>query len=646
MAILRTQTRSQVVAANVSGIREVPEYMPVDGSFDAPVIVICDSPTIAMWRKGLPIDGKELSLWIEYAERYSFSQDDFAFVSPCAPVPDEVQGSEKRLREFAGQYSAALDATLARFTNKKLFIYTGKLAGQCLTKKPVKIMKQRGVVREAHALGAPILPMLSPNHCLRRPEVMDLFDADFNMFRIIADNEYIPATIADAAELATNYEWRTDISDILAHFEEELAAGKSVGISLDTETDNRANVPINERVSSVYWYRDEVVPITVQFAYQEGHAVVCPVDRDYWPDMTMRTYTRLVHQLKRLCEDERIKKFGHNCVPGDTEVLTPNGWVRFDAVCDHHEVMQYDKDTKELSFVVPNKVLRIPYKGKMYEWNTQFHQGCYTPDHRMLVAGVNRQYSFLRSSEVSTRGQNGLYVPVSGAYYGEGLDVPDDWLRFAEAVRADGSIGPSSVRFSLKRKRKIVRLYGIMQRAGVSFTTSVRADGVMRINVTKCPAKKFVLDLFAEGKRLGPWVLSLTYGQKSVWLDEAAYWDGSPTVGTGRTVSTADRQTADWLQIMADTTNSRYDVRERRNTRGFNTHNKNAKIYSASLRSTDEAKLVEKPVEQQFDGMVYCVTVPSSAFVVRRNGVAWITGNCKFDHHILRKLGINTKGWG
>ena len=307
MTVPRTQpllkrTRFAVAAGNAPV--GAPDMMPVMGRRDAPVIVVCDSPTIAMWRKGSPIDGKELSLWIEYAERYGFGQNDFAFVSPCGPVPDDVQGSEKRLKEYADKFSEALFATLATFADKKLYVYTGKLAGQCLTRKPVKIMKQRGVVREVSTLDAPVLPMLSPNHCLRRPEVMDLFDADFNMFRILRDNSYIPTTIADAAEIATNYEWREDISDILANLPS--------GISIDTETDNRADIPINERVSSLYWYRPEIVPITVQFSYKEGHAICCPVDADYWHFVSPGTQSRLIGQLKQLCENPAVKKCGHN----------------------------------------------------------------------------------------------------------------------------------------------------------------------------------------------------------------------------------------------------------------------------------------------------------------------------------------------
>lgn len=287
------------------------------GSLSAPIVVICDAPTHKLWHARVPLGGPPFDLFRDMAERHGFNADSFAFITPCAPIPANVDGSDRREKQYIDQYREALHRTLLSYDNAKLVVFTGKHAGYALTGKPIKITQQRGVVRQFDRVANPVLPMLSPQHVLRRPELKDIMATDFNMLKIIADGDFHIDAAAQAIDNVT-YEWREDISDILAN--------PPRGLSLDTETAKRVGME-DCGVPSTRWYRPEIVPLTVQFSFEPGHAIVCPVDRDYWP-MHPRTLSRLKSQLKELCENPDIKKVSHN--------------IKF----DHHILYQFGINTK------------------------------------------------------------------------------------------------------------------------------------------------------------------------------------------------------------------------------------------------------------------------------------------------------------
>ena len=73
------------------------------------------------------------------------------------------------------------------------------------------------------------------------------------------------------------------------------------------------------------------------------------------------------------------------CLTGDHEVLTPNGWKFITEVTTEDEVAQWDKDTRELKFVNPTDTIKRPHKGKLYHFtdvNGNVDQ-MVTPNHRM-----------------------------------------------------------------------------------------------------------------------------------------------------------------------------------------------------------------------------------------------------------------------
>lgn len=329
-----------------------------------------------------------------------------------------------------------------------------------------------------------------------------------------------------------------------------------------------------------------------------------------------------------------------NCVTGDHEVLTPNGWVRFDALRDDQLVMQWDTATGIGTFVKPNFVVRKPYNGVMYESDTLYHKGVYTPNHRCVFQTPNTQkvWRFETAEQIASRQPNGVYFPVAYEYEVEKpLHIDEPLIRFIEAVRADGYVDPKtfSISFHFSKQRKIQRLYWLAEQLNID----VRSRYDIKSNSTQLRCYGDVVfrvkELLGHRKTLcKDWVSSLSLQSRRWWVDEIKYWDGRAGSTNTITVYSAKKEEVEILEWLAQSAGfqvkARYDLP---NNRGWS--KSDGVLHFLCIRKTTRCKLVKRPTPIDFNGIVYCVNVPTGAFVVRRKGISWITGNCAYDASIL-----------
>jgi hypothetical protein len=83
----------------------------------------------------------------------------------------------------------------------------------------------------------------------------------------------------------------------------------------------------------------------------------------------------------QILDTGRTASSSPNCYSADTEILTEDGWVRFDELTTKSKVAQWDDE--QISFVTPTAY----YKGRdsLVEIKTTHIQMKVTPNHRCLV---------------------------------------------------------------------------------------------------------------------------------------------------------------------------------------------------------------------------------------------------------------------
>lgn len=314
------------------------------------------------------------------------------------------------------------------------------------------------------------------------------------------------------------------------------------------------------------------------------------------------------------------------CFDEVTEFLTTDGWVRADRLTDGHEVAQYWADTKRIDFVRP-EIHRPNFKGSLRHIRTEQQIDLMvTPAHRCLLKDRKSGRLFdVRADEFRA---DCLHLHA-GEYEGGSESLSQDQVTWFCAVQADGSYntqksGEYGVSFSFRKRRKIERLKGCLDRLGVTYRVREK-DGTTTLYVGKHEPAVVEAKRLMPNKTLGPWLLRYDRETLARFADELFLWDGDST--RRHTYTSSDRRNTDWAQILFCLTGSRAWVREYvpNSEWAKNPHHVvNVKRGCDSSMTTNHTN---EPVPH--DGTVYCVTVPSSYVVVRRNGKVSVSGNSK-----------------
>ena len=346
---------------------------------------------------------------------------------------------------------------------------------------------------------------------------------------------------------------------------------------------------------------------------------------------------------------------GHNCLTGDHEVLTREGWKRLDELVSvSAEAAVWDFKNNSITFETASLVVK-DYEGVMLKYNTLYHCGIYTPEHRVyytktakLLGGGTPVWQVVTAADYSKFGANSVAIPSAGYYSPvECLGISPEEARFIEMVRADGSIEiTGSMRLKFSKARKVDRCKSLLDSLKLPYTVSEReaenyqSEKTTRFSILDCELRTKAIGLLGVGKakQLGAWVLNLSLEARLALLDEAAYWDGdfaSDKVNNVQTQVTSSKSSEiEWFQIAAVTSglNSKVYLAVP-NTSGFS--REDGKLSKVTIRTRNYVKTLKIPETIDYVGKVYCLSTTTGAFLVRRNSCVWITGNCSYDQRVL-----------
>ena len=353
--------------------------------------------------------------------------------------------------------------------------------------------------------------------------------------------------------------------------------------------------------------------------------------------------TRLVPPARIASELAKINwathsLLAHNCVPGDTEVLTRNGWKPINRVAVTQEIMQWDPVDSTATWCYPLHKTTSTAK-ELIRWNTSFHRGAYTPEHRMYYQTPGKaEWRADTAENIAQKGMNNTYVPLSGLYAGLPSDLSEPEARLMEAIRADGTWLMTDgvcygAGFNLRKARKIERLKELCAVLNLNLA-GPSAQGLFRITKSEVTTRLF--GLLGSTKWYGFWVIDLPLNIRQTILEEMKFWDGHDA-GTKCSFewSTACYTTACSVETMAHLSGWSLSGYWVDNSRGYGAGNPNSSLFIATVRRQSRAKLRTAPTKEKFRGSVFCFTVPTGAFLIRANGRICVTGNCQFDGFIL-----------
>lgn len=326
------------------------------------------------------------------------------------------------------------------------------------------------------------------------------------------------------------------------------------------------------------------------------------------------------------------------CFSGDTEVLTPGGWVALSNLPKEAEVAEYNTQTEEISFSQPLRY--VHYKDReVLSYEDRNTSLIATPNHNMLTKW-NRAQTPLKHhfEDVSVSRGNAF---IGGGLYKNKPKLSEAEARYLAMFLADGSMSKEGyVIFCFSKTRKIERCRSVLSTLGVPFTERVhkRKEGVLNYSFYVGKRTNSILTPYTGRDKTLSWK-ALHELPLEEFLDEATYWDATP-IGYGvsfRIVST-NYQTMEVLQAMCALTNRGCVIREDRSV-----HKKSQGAHKVAYYITYRKKATgmsymgdKSAIRSAGTQDVYCVTMPKGTVVVRHKGKISIQGNCDYSQAELR----------
>ena len=309
------------------------------------------------------------------------------------------------------------------------------------------------------------------------------------------------------------------------------------------------------------------------------------------------------------------------CVDGECEVLTANGWIKFKDYNGKDEIAQFDKETSEISFTKPTRFIHkvssdLYDKGGVimtaHHRNLVQRRSC--GDRVVLLAEDFANKKFLPSR--NGYGRSKSFRDIKCGLFGtpKPLTIIQ---RVGIMIACDGTLyrqnsnGDTFWRLEFSKSRKIEKAEMLLKEANIEFkkTINTRKNGSVTTS--------FVFNLNGDFK---DYKTFLPYGNyKGLW-NEIISWDGCETCGV-QTFCTTNKENAIHMQTLLALSGETVTLatRERMNTK----HHESYVLYKKKHHTGSTGF---KKYSGEMD--VYCVEVPTTFFLIRKNDEIYVTGNC------------------
>ena len=369
---------------------------------------------------------------------------------------------------------------------------------------------------------------------------------------------------------------------------------------------------------------------------------------------------------------------GLSCYDEKTEVLTETGWKKFTDVSQEDKICTFNTSTEEIEYQKSQKIYRSKYQGKMYRLKTKRADLLVTPNHNLLYAPADfrtkRPYRLKEARELFGKSKllrkDGIWKGETPTFftlpevemkwgcrwYSGGARTKKKkkfpikpWLKFfgfwiAEGWTNEDKKGNAyNVCLSnqdavlLSEMRKILEDFGYNVYWDKKINNTIRVRNYQLFHYLKRFGKASDKYVPQEIKRLSKELLEifLVYYLKG---DGHVYGRN----GKGRSATTISIRLRDDLQEIAlKTGDSAYYKLLRKKGSPFNSPSQKKQYYQSadswniyfirhnrhSIIPSTMKKYKHREEWVDYNGMVYCVSVPNRTVYIRRNGIPLWCGN-------------------
>ena len=349
----------------------------------------------------------------------------------------------------------------------------------------------------------------------------------------------------------------------------------------------------------------------------------------------------------------------NGCYSEDTDVLTSEGWKPHASITTVDQVACFNAKAHTFTYQRPTNILAADYAGDMYNFHGYSFDALVTPNHRMLVRqdwrkrkpmkGTGRGrpmkyqdgWTFVEAQHVASE----LKIPLAAPRDNDARDIAeihgvgaDDALRIAGWYIAEGWPSMNSIAWCQAIGKIQQDMKETVQRAGLitrQTITQYRAYEkpmwIVRLYKRQHPEFcNWLLDECGSGcatKKMPSLIWALSARQQRIFLEALIDGDGHRTGSGGMAkYATTSPQLVNEVQRLAIELGHPCGWSMQPGAKAH--HHTRYQVNIGSQSRTDACLSKKWNLDTvPYVGRVFCLTVPTGAYITRRNGKMMIAGN-------------------
>lgn len=400
-------------------------------------------------------------------------------------------------------------------------------------------------------------------------------------------------------------------------------------------------------------------------------------NRVYSRDILKREVDKVMEKIDNRCLWGELSH--PSCVPGETEILTSDGWKEIKDISDNETIATLNTETNEIEYQQINHKISYDFDGKMINFKNRQMDAMFTPDHRFLMVSRYGKMYYATAEEIKerkTRKYDKSYIPKIGNWsvesqdfitipglekeeidgrrykkdYSEDVEIDLNlFVSFLGIYLAEGWIGKgrneyNTVNITQRKEDSKFEIEKMLQKFPEEMKWNKRdnSNGNTTFYLTDKRLAKLLIPL---GKHDEKYIPKEMKNLEPKYLESLLYWfrlgDGRHSIKNGYECgdifSTSEKLIDDFHEVCL-----KCGISARKHTeicevdykfagRTIKSENKKP-LHFLSILSTRGIYMDRRFVEiseVEYNDKVYCVQVDNGNFYMRnKNSVSFWTGNC------------------
>jgi len=344
----------------------------------------------------------------------------------------------------------------------------------------------------------------------------------------------------------------------------------------------------------------------------------------------------------------------HDCVDSKTECLTKRGWITYDKIKLNDKIYSYDSNLQIGIWSEINTIIKKEYKGKLIQIKNNNVDMLVTPTHRIFhkskskrknpnSLGPWKKYEYTLAKNL--KGSFDFYTGITQYTDEIKYNISDNMLKLCAWIITDGSVPKlhkTGYIIWQSKQPYVDEIRQLLEDEKYKYREDIKQSKVEEICGRKLKNKPKPGHIFyikgtcgkvfpiTQKYKLPQWIYGLNKKQAKLFIETLIKGDGNFCSNKNSVVLYGKKELLDDVQKLCCLNGFRATYRKISGQDRLNITFKNTVAFQTSMVKKNSNVLQEK----DYNGIVWCLNVHRSNFLVRRNGKTYFTGNCWFMNHI------------